>query len=137
MTPHPVNLLTTEGEEIATFPSEGTIRLDEEWSPIGTFDIEGHSVSIEHCVFSSGAVPEPVEGTIFIVSALVANAFPDRRDFVMVAKTVRDENGRIIGCTGFAAAEDWGATQIYGCTCECHDEIDIDAVKEEEEYGMD
>tara|TARA_R110002012_G_C11596666_1_gene606865 strand:- start:1053 stop:1445 length:393 start_codon:yes stop_codon:yes gene_type:complete len=129
MTPHAINLMTESGKSIATFePSGSTIRLDEEWSPIGSFGIHSETfddtmvVPLLHCVYGSGSIPEPVEGTIFIVSALVANAYPDRRDFVMVAKTVRDENGRIIGCTGFAAAEDWGATQIYGCTCECHEE---------------
>ena len=114
MTPHAINLLTTEGEEIANFPSEGKIRLNEEWSPIGTFNIEGHSVSIGHCVFSSGEIPEPVEGTTFIVSALVANAYPERTDFVMVANTVRDDNGRIIGCTAFASATNFLKTQVMG-----------------------
>jgi hypothetical protein len=105
MTPHAINLLTSEGENIATIePSGSMIRLDEEWSPIGTFDIDGHSVDLLHCEYSSGEIPEPVEGTTFIVSAMVANAFPERKDFVMVAKTVRDENGRIIGCTAFASA---------------------------------
>ena len=105
MTPHAINLLTTEGENIATIePSGSMIRLEEEWSPIGTFDIEGHSVDLMYCEYSSGSIPEPVEGTIYIVSAMVANNYPDRRDFVMVAKTVRDENGRICGCTAFASA---------------------------------
>ena len=105
MTPHAINLLTTEGENIATIePSGLTIRLDEEWSPIGTFDIEGHSVDLMHCEYSSGSIPSSEEGTIFIVSAMVANNYPERKDFVMVAKTVRDDNGRIIGCTAFASA---------------------------------
>ena len=105
MTMHPINLLTTEGEEIAVIePSGQTVRLDEEWSPIGTFTINDHLVDLLHCDYSSGSIPEKVKGTIYIVSAMVANAFPDRNDFVMVAKTVRDDNGRIIGCTAFASA---------------------------------
>ena len=104
MTPHPINLLKAEGEEIAVIePSGETIRLEEEWSPIGTFDINGESFPLMRCEYSSGDVPEPVEGTIFIVSAMVANAYPERKDFVIVAKTVRDENGRICGCTAFAS----------------------------------
>ena len=104
MTPHPINLLTNEGKEIDIIePSGETIRLEEEWSPIGTFDIRGESFPLMHCEYSSGDVPEPGEGTIFIVSAMVANAYPERKDFVIVAKTVRDENGRICGCTAFAS----------------------------------
>lgn len=105
MTPHPINLLTTEGEEIATFPSEGTIRLEKSSYQIGSCDVEGHSVELLHSTFNSNDdIPEPVEGTTFIVSALVANAYPQRFDFVMVENTVRDDNGRIIGCTAFASA---------------------------------
>ena len=113
MTPHPVNLLTTEGEEIATFPSEGTIRLNKDSLSIGGFNINGHQVELLHSEFSSGEVPSPVDGVIYIVSALVANAYPHRFDFVMVENTVRDDSGRIIGCTAFAAATNITKTQVY------------------------
>ena len=106
MTPHAINLLTTEGENIATIePSGSMIRLDEEWSPIGTFDIEGHSVDLMHCEYSSGSIPSSDEGTIFIVSAMVANNYPERKDFVIPAQIVRSEDRRtILGCTAFASA---------------------------------
>ena len=48
------------------------------------------------------ALPEPVEGTYYIVSRIACEAMPERSDLLMVDGTVRDENGRIIGCTGFA-----------------------------------
>ena len=66
-----------------------------------------------HSEFSSGDAPSPVDGVIFIVSALVANAYPERTDFVMVENTVRDDNGRIIGCTSFAAATNITKTKVY------------------------
>lgn len=48
-------------------------------------------------------LPEPQEGTIFIVSALVAQALRGvRDDLVIPDDTVRDEQGRIIGCKSFA-----------------------------------
>ena len=113
MTPHPVNLLTTDGEEIATFPSEGTIRLKKDSLSIGGFNINGHQVELLHSEFSSGEVPSPVDGVIYIVSALVANAYPHRFDFVMVENTVRNDSGRIIGCTAFAAATNITKTKVY------------------------
>jgi hypothetical protein len=115
MTPHDINLLTTEGEEITTFPSEGKIRLDKSSVTVGLFSIEGQTVELLRSSFVApighlkphpNGIPEPVEGTMFIVSALVANAYPERTDFVMVENTVRDDNGRIIGCTAFALTGD-------------------------------
>ena len=48
-------------------------------------------------------LPEPQEGTIFIVSALVAQALKGvRNDLVIPDDTVRDEQGRIIGCRALA-----------------------------------
>ena len=46
--------------------------------------------------------PKRVEGTFYIVSRLVAENNMFRDDFLMVHRTVRDSDGRIIGCTAFA-----------------------------------
>ena len=46
-------------------------------------------------------LPEQQDGTFYIVSALVARA-AGREDFVIVNDTVRDNDGRIIGCQSFA-----------------------------------
>ena len=50
--------------------------------------------------------PNEVEGTYYIVSRLVAENAKDRDDFLMVHRTVRDSDGRIIGCTAFATASE-------------------------------
>ncbi len=47
-------------------------------------------------------LPEPQENTIYIVSALVAGAAKDRDDLVIPNDTVRDDQGRIIGCRSLA-----------------------------------
>jgi len=47
-------------------------------------------------------LPEPKEGTIYIVSALVAGAAKDRDDLVVPNDTIRDDQGRIIGCRNLA-----------------------------------
>ena len=104
MTPHAINLMT-EGDGIMECietiePSGESIRLDEEIEEIG--DINGFPLFFYQ--FSSAHLPDEIDDTIYVVSAMVANAYPERTDFVMVAKTVRDENGRIIGCEGFSTA---------------------------------
>ena len=49
-----------------------------------------------------GGLPEPVDGVIYIVSALALNAVPaDRTDVVAPGNAVRNELGVVIGCAGF------------------------------------
>ena len=43
-------------------------------------------------------LPAPEEDTIYIVSSIVAQRCRDRNDVFIPNESVRDENGRIIGC---------------------------------------
>ncbi len=45
---------------------------------------------------------EPRPETIFIVSMMVAQAAPHRRDFYYPGELVRDEDGVIVGCFGLS-----------------------------------
>ena len=47
-------------------------------------------------------LPEPREGTLFIVTPIIQAHCPDRDDFVVPFPRVQDENGQIVGCRGFA-----------------------------------
>ena len=47
-------------------------------------------------------LPEPQENTYYIVSALVAGAAKNRDDLVVPNDTIRDGEGRIIGCRSLA-----------------------------------
>ena len=46
-------------------------------------------------------LPEPKDGVLYIVSAAVRTALPERNDLASPAHLVRDEEGRIIGCLAF------------------------------------
>jgi len=46
-------------------------------------------------------LPAPAEGVLLIVSALVADASPDRLDLVSPGELVRDDKGQPVGCKGF------------------------------------
>jgi hypothetical protein len=48
-------------------------------------------------------LPDAVEGTYLIVSALVMSACPDRPDLRSPGEAVRDADGRIVGCRGLCA----------------------------------
>ena len=45
-------------------------------------------------------LPEPAEGTLFVVSALVRSAVPGRSDVASPGDLVRDAGGNVIGCRG-------------------------------------
>ena len=101
-TPHDVNLVTTNGS--ITFPRSGIIpRLTEQQKKINSINSNGIEIDIMQKSFSEvEGLPEPKEGTIFIVSALVAGAVKNRDDLVIPNDTIRDEAGRIIGCKNLA-----------------------------------
>ena len=115
MTPHSINL-RKGGKAVATIePSGNQLRVprpkDEMVSEltVGTATVTvnrkvfaGLSAVVVDADGNETALPEPAEGTYYIVSRIACEAMPERSDLLMVDGTVRDENGRIIGCTGFA-----------------------------------
>jgi hypothetical protein len=70
---------------------------------VDTVTVDGISVPVNQTRFGEVfGLPEPQPDTIYVVSALVAQAVPDRSDVFVVDDTVRDEQGRIIGCRALA-----------------------------------
>ena len=119
MTPHSINL-RKDGKAVATIePSFLLLRVprpkDEMVRELTVYGEDGTAtVTVNRKVFAGlsavvvdaegneTALPEPVEGTYYIVSRIACEAMPERSDLLMVDGTVRDDNGRIIGCTGFS-----------------------------------
>ena len=100
MTAHTINEVTT-GMEI---PRSGVIvRVKQQ-----TRKTQTHAnVPIYASTFGDiEGLPEPVEGTIYIVSALALNAVQEgRTDVVAPGNLQRDEHGQPVGCVGFRAKE--------------------------------
>ena len=113
MTPHVISIIV-DGVKV-DFPSEGVIRAKQEDVEVDVVasDLkvgEAGSAGFIIPVFSStfGApegVPEKLDG-IYIVSSLAYQSLKatgyDMSHFVVPSGTIRDEQGRIIGCKGFA-----------------------------------
>lgn len=94
-TPHEVVIVDDNGIVVRTLPSVGLIRLKSETERIKSLD----GIPVSRTVFGAAAgLPEPVKGIYYIVSQLVKNAYPKRKDFLVPAEVVRDDNGVIIGC---------------------------------------
>jgi len=105
LTPHPLNLMP-EGPEgpVVTIPPSGQVaRCTVDRVQVDTVTVDGISVPVNQTRFGKVEnLPEPQEGTIFIVSALTAQAVPEREDVFITDDAVRDEQGRIIGCRALA-----------------------------------
>ena len=98
-TPHDINIVGEDGKVIITFPSEGQVRLSQTTEQVGSVECDGVKIPITKTVFGEAeGLPPREEGTIYIVSSLTAQAYPERDDFFIVDQCVRDEKGKIIGC---------------------------------------
>ena len=95
-TPHPVNICDENGTTLRIIEPNGTpIRLASRTVPAGEHD----GIPLSRTEFGEPVgLPEPEEGTLFIVSQIVKNALPERRDLLVPAEVVRNGNGVIMGC---------------------------------------
>ena len=103
LTPHALNFLDAENHVALTVPSSGVARAAQRRESIGTIDADGVTLPVTRSVFGAvEGLPAEKDDVIYVVSALTAQAVPEREDVFIVDDSVRDENGRIIGVRGLA-----------------------------------
>ena len=101
LTPHDVNLVGDDGLTV-TIPAEDTpARASEQYTETG--EHEGGHPRVKLSYGDVTGLPDPVQGTVYIVSNIVAVALPDRTDLVWPAGIVRGEGGVITGCRVLAS----------------------------------
>ena len=122
MTPHPINMILINGLENGIsikYDSEGVIRAKQQ-DTLGEFietDLElnnsscGVSIPVIHSKYGEPeGIPDDInKNDIYIVSLLAYKSLKengyDMTPFYCVAGTVRDSEGRIIGCSGISKPE--------------------------------
>jgi hypothetical protein len=98
-TPHIVNIF--DGEASVTYPVDGPApRLATVRTSLGT--VGGHEM-VRTAFGALEGLPPREEGVILIVSAMVAEAAPERDDLASPGEARRDEGGKIVGATGLCA----------------------------------
>ena len=105
LTPHALNIMPEgpDGPTVTIPPSGKVARCAVDRVQVDTITVDGISVPVNQTRFGAESdLPDPQPDTIFVVSALVAQAVPDRPDVFIVDDAVRDEQGRIIGCRALA-----------------------------------
>lgn len=66
--------------------------------------VDSRGIAVTRAVYGDiTGLPEPQEGVIYIVSALVALA-ARREDVLFPGPAIRDAEGRIVACRGLSAA---------------------------------
>jgi hypothetical protein len=97
LTPHALNVRKADGTFLELPPSGTVARRSVERVVVG--EIDGITVYASKFGPLVG-LPEPTDGTVYIVSALAAQACADRTDVLVPGEAIRDEAGRVIGCNG-------------------------------------
>jgi hypothetical protein len=101
LTPHEVVVVGGNGEVLAKFPPSGQIARCAV-TRTQTGNINGIPVS-KSVMGEIQDLPGEEDDTVYIVSRVVAEAAKGMRyDLVIPDDAVRDDQGRIIGCRGFA-----------------------------------
>ena len=96
LTAHSITEVTTG----LTFPATGkVVRVKQSTTKVA----EHMGIPLYSTVFGQvEGLPEPTPDTIYIVSALALQAIPStRKDVVSPGNILKDEHGKIVGCTGF------------------------------------
>ena len=97
LTPHALNVRKADGTFLELPPSGTVARRSVERIVVGEID----GITIYATKFGQlEGLPEPSDGTVYIVSALAAQACADRHDVLVPGEAIRDDNGRVVGCNG-------------------------------------
>jgi len=96
-TPHDVNVVDENGALIRTYPkTEGQIRLAV--ITIRGINLPDGTPTSKTAFGAPEGLPDFEQGTFYIVSQMVLQALPERKDLLVPAEIVRDANGVIVGC---------------------------------------
>ena len=97
LTPHTINFVDAEGNAILSVPASG--QLARVSAKTVTSDVTYNGIPVTYTSYGEvEGLPEREENTIYVVSSLVASRIPNREDVFIPNESVRDPEGRIIGC---------------------------------------
>ena len=105
LTPHALVLMPggPDGPTVTIPPSGLVARRAVDREQVDTVTVNGITVPVNQIQFGTVSdLPAPRPDTVFVVSALVAQRVPGRRDVYIVDDAVRDDQGRIIGARALA-----------------------------------
>lgn len=97
LTPHVINVFINDTVMKTIIPEERPARCTQSQRLFDVID----GIPINRTTYGEVYdLPLPQEGVYYIVSKLVAEACPDRKDLLIPGALIRDEGGRVKGCHG-------------------------------------
>lgn len=97
LTPHAIRLIGPDGTARDIAPSGQVARVSQTLVHVGDAD----GVPLYRATFGPVVgLPEPEPGVLYVVSALVRTACPDRADLASPGDLVRGPDGQPVGCRG-------------------------------------
>lgn len=104
LTPHALNIKTSDGAVLNLPPSGDVARVTTSKQLVFNLDSGNNDTFIQVHDVTFGDVtglPDAVDGVFLIVSRIVKNAVPDRKDVLVPGAPIRNDDGVIIGADGF------------------------------------
>ena len=103
--PHAIDVQGT-AERFTLHPSGTVARLTETELDRHTVDADGLQAEVATIRMDQAAeLPSPVEGTLYVVSRVVALLNSDRPDLLAPGKPIRDESGKTLAVQGLVRIE--------------------------------
>lgn len=101
LTPHAINIVVAPGAPTLELPPSGLVaRVTESMEEVVPSPL-GKDCPVFRATYGEvEGLPAPLGGAVYVVSAMVRAAVPNRKDVFSPGKLIRDENGQPIGCQG-------------------------------------
>lgn len=100
LTPHEITIIDMDGGKVVLPKSENAARVDQNPKCCGFINLpNGQVIEMKTPEFGEvTGLPEYQVGTMYIVSAMVRAALPNRFDLVSPGNLIRDDDGNVTGC---------------------------------------
>jgi hypothetical protein len=106
LTKHDIVIMLKDQPDVRIRPSGTVARVPvQHQDTIEYVSAGGLNIPIKKTARTPGTVvdlPDPVPGYLYLVSRLVAEAYPERTDLAIPNELIRDAFGTIIGCRSLA-----------------------------------
>lgn len=103
LTPHAVQIFATDSSVLILPACHTPARLNEHAELIKLIDVHDMEIRISGVEYTHAYnLPDKVENTSYVVSQMVAQAYPERDDLLFPYDIIRNEDGTIFGCKSLA-----------------------------------
>lgn len=99
LTPHTINIVH-DNEITVVEPELKTARVSSKLEVVGYIN---NGIPLYDTVYGDVIdLPEPQTGVVYVVSRIVKNCVPHRKDVLVPGNPLRDDTGNVIGCNGLS-----------------------------------